>query len=552
MAISPTSKGLYLGQTQQFTQDGAATKWGVRSGQGTISTGGLYTAAARGPVVIRAMTDIWETIDPHLSYAPNNDLTVNDNSDYLFARSYARLTTAGDQIDYDYTAAYSTGVEDTASHFYTVAFGLVYCGTVQYTPSPALTAADVVSFVRIGSNQVGCKINGVLVHTFTQVATGNLRPTVVSLFTSGGFVGAVLKAPRFSGSGITGYTEYTAAVTVDIDPTPYLGDPLVQFVPKAYLEAWHATDKMLVTEDDITLVDISRNSRHVTASGDLPAIEAGKKNGLPAVYFDGTNDPFIYTGAVSCKHLFCVCAYEEEEFGAGEFPGIISDISTYGLLAGEEDSDEFHNFTANGVYGFANSDVGLTLDNAQAPVNGTFAVIELIFPAALPLSGIVIGRDRGNASRKWKGWFLESLIYSEVKTAYDRMLTYRYFAMKYHLWPLNGSGTLNRFPFPSNHTEAVDRVQDYQLSEPYEGEPTALLRGGLRREYQLPFLVRHQAEFQAAEAFIAEHQPLTHFTYRDYRFTPVRDVEGQATSSIKEQGSDTISKFNYSFDFREV
>lgn len=553
MPIAPLTAVVRNTATKQFTVTGIiSAKWGIRSGKGSISSSGIYTPAGLGSATIRAMSEMWQTVDSNLYDNENNTVSVNTSGGYWEARSQARLTTAGDEFIFIFQTYFMPYLFDTGNNFASLYLGdLYYSGSLQFTPSPALVPGDNVSFVRIGSNQVGFKINGTLVHTLSATTTNPLQPAAVAMNTAP--VGTICKAPTFAGSGITGYTEYTADISVFLDVTPFTsGDPLLQAVPRSGLEIWYAGNKSTENEGDLILADLSGNARHATATGDVPVVQEDLSNGVAGIYFDGTNDPFLFDKGASCHHMFLVCSYEDAAFATGINPGIISGLHTHGLLAGVGDSDKFYDFSGdNGPYFYIISDLGRSLSDALAPMSGSFAVIELIFDANLALSGLVVGRDRDNSARLWKGWFLEALIYSEVKSTYDRQEIYRYFAMKYWLWSKDVADR-SIFPFPVNKTENTDRILETFLSEPYTGEKKALIRGTNRKQMQLPFLIRHQAEMLAAEQFHKEHFPLMPFIYRDYRFNPLRDLVCRMTSSFKEQGSDTTFRFNYSFEVEEL
>lgn len=108
------------------------------------------------------------------------------------------------------------------------------------------------------------------------------------------------------------------------------------------------------------------------------------------------------------------------------------------------------------------------------------------------------------------------------------------------------------FPYFSNKTRTSQLDREHYLSEPYSGDPKALVRGQPKRVFTLTFLNRTQAEFLAAETFWISHYPLTTFTFNDYRFFPARAHTVRFISPLREQGNDVTLRFNYSFDVIEV
>ena len=179
------------------------------------------------------------------------------------------------------------------------------------------------------------------------------------------------------------------------------------------------------------------------------------------------------------------------------------------------------------------------------------AVIEIQATGGLSLGAIQIGKQT-NLSRLWKGYFFEDIAYSAIKNDAERQRIYEYFAMRYQVWSKDSTNTYWTFPFAANKTRSLEDDQETYLSEPYIGDPTALVRGNYKGAYSLPFLVREQAEFDAAKAFIRQHGYTTRFVIRDYRYYPYREVIVRRTSSLRELGSDVSYRFNYTFDVVEV
>jgi hypothetical protein len=162
------------------------------------------------------------------------------------------------------------------------------------------------------------------------------------------------------------------------------------------------------------------------------------------------------------------------------------------------------------------------------------------------MDAIQIGKQRAFATRLWKGFWYEDLIYSEIKNDFARQRIYEYFAMRYQVWSENAAGQ-KIFPFASNRTRSLEQDIENYKSTPYNGDPKALVRGGVEGDYELIFGLREQAEYRAAQAFFQQHRPTTKFVFRDYRFCPVQAVRALFTSAIREQGSDVTFRFNYGF-----
>ncbi len=324
-----------------------------------------------------------------------------------------------------------------------------------------------------------------------------------------------------------------------------------KLVPKGDLEAWHALD---LAEDGSNVDDFSGKDRTLSCPSNEPTLQTDVINGRPALYFDGADNFLRYTGAFTARHVFVLGAYEDAAFGANE-AGLLTDNATTGILVGNSVSTRFFNFNfgASGEFDYKRADVAFAEADQQAPVNSVFKLMEVSLDSGWAMDGIRVGQDRTFSSRLWKGWYVESLIYSEVKSDAERWEIYRYFAMKYHLWQETSSG-LYVFPFQANRTRPTSRGQEHYLSEPYSGDAKVLVRGGKRKEFQLPFQLRSDVEAVAAQKFHEDHypDPTDHFIVRDFNYWPPEDHECRFTSPFEEQGSDVAFRFNYSFSALEI
>lgn len=324
-----------------------------------------------------------------------------------------------------------------------------------------------------------------------------------------------------------------------------------KLLPLGGLEAWHALD---LATSGASIDDFSGKNRTLVCPSNQPVLQTDVINGLPALYFDGTNDPLGYTGAFPARHCFVLASYENAAFG-GKLAGLLSDNATNGLLVGNTVSTRFFNFSYSGfgAYDYRRADVPFAESNQQAPVDSVFRLVEISLDAGWSMDGVQVGQDRGFSDRLWQGWFVESLMYSTIKSDAERWEIYRYFAMKYHLWQETAAG-LYIFPFQANRTRPTSRGQEHYVSEPYSGDAKVLVRGGKRRDFQMPYLLRTDVEAKAAEKFHEDHYPdqTKHFVLRDFNYYPPRDAECRFTSPFEEQGSDVAFRFNYSFNALEI
>lgn len=326
-------------------------------------------------------------------------------------------------------------------------------------------------------------------------------------------------------------------------------------IPRANLEAWHMYEPAASGHEII--FDYSGNGRHIdTDPSDAPVLTENVIGGQPAWYFDGTGEALQSTSSATIvvKHHFVLASNDEATFGA--YRGLVTGKTFAGGgpgLIGDSGGTKWNDPVLGGYtdWQYRKNGVLYAQNNMQAPMSGSFALMELSTAAAVGWAGIQLGNDRDFGGRKFKGHFVDSLVYSRVLTDMERFQIYRYFAMRYHVWQQNSAG-LDVFPFVTNKPRSSDLDQERFVSEPYNGDPTVLVRGSNKRAFTLPFAARTQAEFEAAEVFHAAHRQPTPFVYRDCRFYPARDSECTITSSLREQGSEVTNRFNYAFDAAEV
>lgn len=320
-----------------------------------------------------------------------------------------------------------------------------------------------------------------------------------------------------------------------------LGD----WIPRGGLLAWHSAEGFAsgVAED------FSGSGRSISASPVTgPTLVSNAINGLPGLYFNGsTTDPLTRSGTLTPRHIFVVAAHDGSDFGAS-YRGLLSGSTAGDILVGNTGGLTWFNFADGRTY--RKYDVAYP-ESAAPAAFGAFGVYEVSLPAGWPLTGLQVGQQRTFTDRRWKGTWAEQMLYDRVLTDLERWKIYRYLAAKYQLWQRNAAGAFV-FPFPADRSYTREHSREAYISEPYSGDPTALVRGNFLSGYSLEFGLRRQEELDAAKAFYEAHYPLGEFTFRDYRFYPYRDSNVRFTSSLREHGSDTTFRFNYTFDVVEM
>jgi hypothetical protein len=236
------------------------------------------------------------------------------------------------------------------------------------------------------------------------------------------------------------------------------------YIPRNDLLAWIAYLPNVSTHN--SAADLSGNGRHLTSvETNAAVLTPGVINNNPAWYFNGSRIPLQYTGSLTPKHIFILVGLEETEFAA--YDGILTGLDSaanFALVgnggAGAEDTFYMPDFdTTYPGFQFLKNDVEYDHDETAPPFDSTFAVIELQFPEGIALDGLQIGQDREDTTRKMQGWFVDMLVYDEIKTDSERSKIYEYYAVRYGIWRQKSDG----FPvFPFRHLRA---------SEPTEGFP---------------------------------------------------------------------------------
>ncbi len=337
----------------------------------------------------------------------------------------------------------------------------------------------------------------------------------------------------------------TRTYTIVVSAQPYSKWMRGEIVPKKALRAWHALDN---AKNALTVADFSLNERDLVAGANPPVLQQNILNGNSAVYFDGTNTPLQWQGTLLVQHLFLVVKIDGETFNGYE--GIFSDIASHSLLfGGGPGQSKFYNLGIGQLVKYRKNSADFPETDLQAPMN-EFGIIELFFPQGLYVDGLQIGQDLKNVSRKFKGYFVEQLVYSEEKTSCERMKIYEYFAQKFNLWRKN-TDNLSIFPFPFNRSSELNETDLVEISEA-EG-----LRGRDRIVrylddepiigYNLHFEIRRMLELQTARNFLREHR--VHIPYWIEDIERERNQKVVTTKGISTTGVGTYL-FNYDFDVK--
>lgn len=318
--------------------------------------------------------------------------------------------------------------------------------------------------------------------------------------------------------------------------------------PRKNLEGWY---QYVPAETGNTVIyDDSGNARTLNSSlSNSTYLQTNVINGQPALRLTGFQDPLKYVGNVPVRHIFVVASFDNATFAGNE--GLVTDAATNGFLVGAgTGTNKFFDFDPQIVVSsYRKNGVSYPKTNMLAPMSNQIGIIEMKLSSTMVLDSLQIGRDRNDNTRRWTGFFVEMLVFSAEKNENELRRIYEYFATRYWLWRKNDTG-LNIFPFVADRSRSVERDQESYISQPYSGPKKALVYD-LQRKFQLPFSVRHQAEYDAAEAFHAQHSRTIDFIYEDHKYIPFRNRTMNFTTGIKDDGSNVSYRFNYSFEAEE-
>lgn len=200
--------------------------------------------------------------------------------------------------------------------------------------------------------------------------------------------------------------------------------------------AWHQYE-MGVSGNEVIL-DYSGNNRHIScALGSEPALQTNVLYGLPGWYFNGTNTPLKYTGAITPKHVFILASCEAAAFNLNR--GLLSGVTTGDLLVSEATGTKWTDLGLGANFVYRKSDILYANNNLQAPVNGAFALMEVQSASGLTFDGIQVGQQTdwngvahgGATARRHKGWFIEQIIYNRILTDAEILRVKLYFNLKF-------------------------------------------------------------------------------------------------------------------------
>lgn len=324
---------------------------------------------------------------------------------------------------------------------------------------------------------------------------------------------------------------------------------------------WHEADSITGVADGGNVSSWPEkfgNGKDLACASSYPTFETNILNGMPAVNFDGSQNPLNWTGAIVPKHVFVVCAFADAAFpapgGAQEYAGIYSGIAngSNGVLIGNPSSTKWFDlgFSGGGVYTFHRRDVAFTESLQESSMSGAISIFEVSLDIGIAIDGIQIGQDRAHSTRKWKGPIVAAGAFSRVLASWERHDVYEYLAIRYLLWKRVSSG-LDVWPFEPNYSFPLSADKPVLSSISVDRSRKSRSKGSYKLGIQPQFESRDVLESDAAISFWDAKYPGTSFIYRDNSFSPAREIEMVFTSGVTRQVADAHD-VNYTWQAEEV
>lgn len=307
---------------------------------------------------------------------------------------------------------------------------------------------------------------------------------------------------------------------------------LTQLVPKTGLLAWHKYDAATSTNGNIN--DASGNGRHLVQATTPPLLTADAWKGQQGWYFNGSANPLNVTTSVTPKHVVVIAALEETVFTS--YRGLLSGIISGDWLTTDNTGNKF--FTFGTPYDYRKSDVDFTDYNWQAPIGLKPEVIEIMYPSTgIPMDGIQVGQQKADTSRKFKGYFFEQMLYSNVLSTDERILLAEYAALKYKIFRKIATG-IEVWPFNPDWSRGLSADKLVLTSTSVNGAIKARAKSQAKSGIEAGFTARWAEEYDAAFAFWNAKYPGTSFIYRDYGFSPPRDIQAKFVTGLSMKQDD--------------
>lgn len=533
ISITPSSVILEPGQTQQFIQTGITTPVWTLEGNGTLNETGFYTApGTAAEVSVRVGDTIWGTLGANVSKNADDTLNVI-SSGSLYSYLIPVLNNIGDFVEFDYFVGMDIMLTAASpfKRFWWRSDNTFFSEDYPFEANtPSMSPGDVGRLERISSTQVGAKKNGSLVLTFQTTSPG---PFTISTYVVGSLSSSPIPKPRVGGSGVSGYNEVQAQVTVS--------PPLL--TSRTGLEIYCQSNTLDLANDEAvtSFTDLSGNARHLQPVSNAPLF----KTSGDYIQFDGaTSNPLRKVDPFSIKCGFMIAKYDDATFPAGDdgYKGLLTGTLNALILAGQPDNTRWFN-TLDTYYEYRDGDHIYPANAAPAPME-VWKLMFFRFWKPLSVFGIQIGQNRIDTNKKWKGGVKFLALYSsdkceeEIREDTQSLATYYGFTLA------------DVYPYQADKRSSEEPETKVNFYYPPEGDPISEVVGGKKRIFELEFSSRRRPEKNAMKVFHDSHFPQAlECIYRNYNTIPPEDIEGYIDSDYSLFGA--LNNYSYGFRFKE-
>lgn len=294
--------------------------------------------------------------------------------------------------------------------------------------------------------------------------------------------------------------------------------------------------------DVVPLFDYSGNGRSLAITGTTaPILKTNVVNGKSVIRFNSSTDPLANTANINIRCGFVVSKYSASTFPS--YAGLLSGLNNIDVLTGNSGDTKFFNFN-HLKYDFRSNDRIYPANQAIAPMNVFQITFFKFWQGSIPLDGIQLGRQR-TLNRKWIGdigllALTNRNLDEDIIADYTKKIATHFNLTMADVYPYQAD--------IGGHNEEPEIAVNFY--DPPEGNRISEVISPLKQSLDLKFSSADQVEIDFFKPFFTSHyQTGLPFIYRDYRFTPPRDVEGYFDAPYEISGEG--NNFAYGFKVRE-
>jgi hypothetical protein len=290
-----------------------------------------------------------------------------------------------------------------------------------------------------------------------------------------------------------------------------------------------------------SLTDYSGKNRHLTAADSQPQYYTGILNSKSVVRFSGANNPLSNPANFTLS-----CGWIVSKFNASVFPhfnGLLCGLNSTSVLVGLIGTNEWFNFAVP-KYEYRLGGRIYLAASALAPMN-LFQIVFFRFWNPIIMDGVQLGQHFGLTDRRWNGDVALVGLYSRNFHEEEIHNYTKSIAENFNL------SLPSVYPYQSDIKGAKEEPEhSVNFYDPPEGDRISESLSASKKSLELNFSGADEMEIDYFLSFYNSHyEQSLPFIYRDYRFTPPRDIEGYFDSPYEINGEN--NDFAYGFKMRQ-